>query len=120
MTENKEARLATRRERDGEMSDFIAIAQKEVERRTRPSGFTGQMSLSNEQRAARTGYRLGFIDAAEWARETIWGEAIQEARKEAWEEGYEAAEINEHEHRPGRKLTNPYTAQRNQTSKEAE
>lgn len=52
------------------------------------------------------------------ARKPMWDEAIQDARKEAWKEGYEAAEINEHEHRSGWKLTNPYTAQRHQTHKE--
>lgn len=83
MTENKEARLAARRERGGVMSDFIAIARKEVERRIRPSGFIGQMSPSNDQLAARAGYRLGFTDAAEWAFETIWGEAIRESAEEA-------------------------------------
>lgn len=26
----------------------------------------------------------------------------------AWDEGYEAGGINAHEHRPGRRMTNPY------------
>ncbi|MCT2056935.1 hypothetical protein M3D53_09805 [Dermabacter hominis] len=43
---------------------------------------------------------------------------VRKAKAEAWEEGYDAAEINEHEHRPGRKLTNPYTTERHQTRKE--
>lgn len=33
---------------------------------------------------------------------------VREAQHAAWKAGYEAAQINEHEHRPGRKLTNPY------------
>lgn len=45
---------------------------------------------------------------------------LNQVKAEAWEEGYEAAGINEHEHRPSRKLTNPYTAQRHQTHKEQE
>ncbi|MCT1710231.1 hypothetical protein [Dermabacter hominis] len=60
-----------------------------------------------------------FLAGAQWAlTNNPADEPTREARKEAWDEGYEAAEINEHEHRPGRKLTNPYTAQRHQTRKE--
>lgn len=62
-----------------------------------------------------------FLAGAQWAlTHNPVDEPTQEARKEAWEEGYDAAEINEHEHRPGRKLTNPYTAQRHETCKETE
>lgn len=71
------------------------------------------------------GYYSTFIGTDEAAEITadvlpIIAEEVRKAKAEAWEEGYDAAEINEHEHRPGRKLTNPYTAQRHQTHKEQE
>ena len=38
-------------------------------------------------------------------------EWVNQVRAEAWEEGYAAARDDEHEHRPGRKHTNPYKEQ---------
>lgn len=34
--------------------------------------------------------------------------ALQAIRSDAWDEGHEAGTINTHEHRPGRRMTNPY------------
>lgn len=35
---------------------------------------------------------------------------IRHIRADAWDEGHDAGQINEHEYRPGRQMTNPYTA----------
>lgn len=36
---------------------------------------------------------------------------LADIKAEAWDEGYSSAEHNEHEHRPGRKIDNPYKEQ---------
>lgn len=35
-------------------------------------------------------------------------EWVNDVRAAAWDEGHSAGQVNEHEHRSGRKLTNPY------------
>ena len=40
--------------------------------------------------------------------EEMYRELIMPALTEAWDEGHHAGQHNEHEHRPGRAMTNPY------------